>query len=201
MRNPFMLLLLFVAAFTISAPVLAQPPAEDAKADDAKADDAKADDTKTDAKADETKTEEKADAESDTKEAAETGDGGDDEAKDDGAKAIETDEEAVEAAQGLYAALQAKHWSLALGFGLALLVFVLRKVKVLAKVPAKALPWVTAALGIVGYISAALMTDGVSMMDAVMSGFMAGAAAVGLWEMVLKNFLGKKKESEGGSGG
>ena len=39
-----------------------------------------------------------------------------------------------------------------MGLALSLLVFGLRKVKVLEKVPAKALPWVTAVIGVVGYM-------------------------------------------------
>ena len=197
MTNRFTVLLAFLAAFMFISPALAQPPEGDAKAekkaDDGKTDEAKAEE-KADAKADETKTEEKTDAKADAKtdeKADATGDT-------DGAKEIETDEEAVSAAQDFATAIGQKHWALALGLGLSLLVFGLRKVKVLAKVPSKALPWVTAALGIVTYVAAALMTDGASITDALWGGAMTGAAAVGLWEMVLKNFLGSKA-SEGGS--
>jgi len=193
MKNRFITLLVFLAAFTITTPAFAGPPAADEKAaTDEKADDAKADDAKAEEKA-----EEKADEKAEEK----SGDGGDAEAKsdeksDDGV--IETDEEAVEAAHGLVGAIQQKHWALALGLGLSLLVFGLRKAKVLAKVPSKALPWVTAALGIVGYIAVALQGGG-DIMDAVWGGAVTGVAAVGLWEMILKNFLGSKS-SEGASG-
>lgn len=205
MRDRVMLLLTFLAAFAITTPAFAQPPAEDAKAEtDTKTDEAKADDVKADeAKADE-KEEAKSDEKKDDAKAAE----GDEARADEDGKAekaddgqIATDEEAVEAAKGLLTAIHQKHWALALGLGLSLLVFGLRKAKVLSKVPSKALPWVTAVLGIVGYIAVALSVEGADIMDAVWGGAVTGAAAVGLWEMVLKNFLGGKKSSDGGSGG
>jgi hypothetical protein len=173
----------FMAAFMLASPAMAQPPAEDTKAD------AK-EDTKADAPAAaEGETKEEAKAEEKADEKAE----GDDAKAEDAPAEIKTDEEAVEAAGELINAIQQKHWGLAVGLGLTLLVFGLRKVKVLAKVPAKALPWVTAVLGVLGYVAAALMVDGADLMDAAMGGLMTGAAAVGLWEMVLKNFLGGKK--------
>ena len=95
-------------------------------------------------------------------------------------------------AAGLFKAIQQKHWGLALGLGLSLLVFGLRRMKVLAKVPAKALPWVTALLGVIGYVTAALMADDADLMSAAIGGASTGIAAVGLWEMVLKHFLSKK---------
>jgi hypothetical protein len=190
MMNRFSMLLVFLAAFTMTIPAMAgQPETDEKAAADTKTDDAKADekaDAKTEEKADDAKANEKAD---------EKGAGGDeakaDEKADDGT--IESDEEAAEAAKSLIVAIHQKHWALALGLGLSLLVFGLRKAKVLAKVPSKALPWVTAALGVVGYIVVALTTEGADIMDAVWGGAVTGAAAVGLWEMVLKNFLGSKK--------
>lgn len=190
MKNRFMLLLTFLAAFAITSPVLAQPPTEDTKTDDVKADvkaDAKADE-KSDAKADE-----KAPATAEEKAA----DGGTDGGTEGTPAEIETDEEAVAAVGDLMGALQDKNWALALGLGLSLLVFGLRKVGVLKKVPSKILPWVTAAIGVVGYIAVALMTEGADIGDAVVGGATTGIAAVGLWEMVLKHFLAKKKEAGG----
>lgn len=195
--------LLFALFFiTLSTPALASPPeggdapAADAKADDAKAD-APAEDAKADAKAEEAKADDaKEDAKADdAKEEAKATDGdgtGGDEKAD--TKEIETDEEAVEAAGDLYKALTDRNWALALAFGLALLVWLLRKVKVLSKVPAKAVPWVSAGLAAAGYVVAALMSGGAALGTALMEGAAAGAAAVGLWEMLLKHFLGGKKE-------
>ena len=76
-----------------------------------------------------------------------------------------------------------------------MLVFVLRKVKILAKVPKKMLPWVTAGMGVATYVGAALMTEGASIPDALWGGAVTGVAAVGLWEMVLKNLLGESKKA------
>ncbi|HUW59283.1 MAG TPA: hypothetical protein VMZ92_21800, partial [Planctomycetota bacterium] len=196
MMNRFTVLLAFLAVFMITTPAFAGQPETDAKADDAKAE-GTADDAKTEEKADEAKADE-AKADEAKADDVKTDDVKTDE-KADGPAEIKSDEEAVEAVGGLLKAIQTKHWGLAVGLGLSLLVFGLRKAKVLAKVPAKALPWVTAVLGVVGYVAAAMMVEGADLMDAAMGGAMTGAAAVGLWEMVLKNFLGATA-SEGGSG-
>ena len=196
MMNRFTVLLAFLAVFMITTPAFAGQPETDAKADDAKAE-GTADDAKTEEKADEAKADE-AKADEAKADDVKTDDVKTDE-KADGPAEIKYDEEAVEAVGGLLKAIQTKHWGLAVGLGLSLLVFGLRKAKVLAKVPAKALPWVTAVLGVVGYVAAAMMVEGADLMDAAMGGAMTGAAAVGLWEMNLKNFLGATA-SEGGSG-
>lgn len=187
------LVLLLLIVFGWSFPAVAQPSADDAKVE------AKADEKADDAKADEDKTEDaKEDAKADEKAVRETdGTDGTDDGKAE-SKEIETDEEAVEAAQGAYNALANRNWALGISFGLMLLVFILRKVKVLSKVPAKAVPWVTAVLGMAGYVAAALMTPGVSIGSALLEGAAAGAAAVGLWEMVLKHALGNKGKDKGG---
>jgi len=190
MRSRFTLLLGFLAAFAISSPVVAAPEAEEAKAEEAKPEEAKAEEAKAEeAKAEEAKAEE-AKAEEAKAEEPKAEEAKAEEAKAEEPKEIETDEEAVEAAKDLITAIHEKHWALVIGLGLSLLVFILRKVKVLAKVPKKALPWVTAALGIMTYVAAALMAEDANLSDALLGGAMAGAAAVGLWEMLLKNFLG-----------
>lgn len=192
MKNRLMMLLAFLAVFTLSAPALAAPPEGDTAAAEETKDDAAKDDAKSDEKADgETGEAPKADVGGDSPD-ADTGDTG--AAADDGDKPaeLETDDEAVDAAKDLFSALQQKQWALALGLALSLLVFGLRKVKVLDKVPSKMVPWLTAALGVATYMGAALMVDGADLVEALLGGAMTGAAAVGLWEMVLKHLLGKK---------
>lgn len=182
MKNKLTLLFTFFALFALATPALAAPP-------EAEKVEAKADDSKEEAKAPAAE-EKKDEAKADTKE----------EAKADEPAEVKTDEEAVEAAEGLYNAIANRNWALAVALGLTLLVFGLRKLKVLAKVPAKAVPWVTAAMAMVGYVAAALMTPGVAIGGAVMEGLAAGASAVGLWEMLLKHFLSGKKEEPVESG-
>lgn len=193
MKNRMMMLLAFLAVFAFSAPALAAPPVGD--------DAAETGDSGSTGASEEVKEEDTdgADTEGDT-EGVEgdtdgavmgTGTGGEDAGP---ADEIETDEEAVEAAKGLYNAIQQKQWALALGLGLSLLVFGLRRLDVLSKVPAKAVPWVTSGLAVVGYVIAALMTEGAVISDAVLGGITAGVAAVGLWEMLLKHFLGAKED-------
>lgn len=207
MKNRIMTLLTFLAVFAFSAPALASAPegktATEAKADakaDTKADakeDAKAE-GKEDAKAD-AKTEGKEDAKADAK-AEGTSTGGEDTAGTGGTdekaapSEVTNNDEAKGAAKALLTAVQEKHWALALGLALSLLVFGMRKMNLLNMVPAKALPWVTALFGVVGYVVATLMADGADMSDAIIGGASTGIAAVGLWEMVLKRFLGKQED-------
>lgn len=177
MKNRMMMLFAFLTAFVLSAPVLAAPPTAEAPA----AVDAAGEtgDTKVAAPAAEKAAPEaKAVVAEDAKEPA----------------VVESDDAAIESAEGLYTALVNRNWALAIALGLTLLVFGLRKIKLLDKVPAKLIPIVTAALAMVGYIAAALMTPGVAIGPAVMEGFAAGAAAVGLWEMLFKHFLASKKD-------
>jgi len=188
MKNRFTILLAFLAVFTLSAPVFAAPPEEDAVAAGDSDNDTETGETGVAAKPD--VGDGAPDEEADTDDAAATGSTGGLEPADE----IESDEEALIAAKDLYSALQQKHWALALGLGLSLLVFALRRAKLLDKVPNKALPWVTAGLGILSYVVAALMSEGASIPDALLGGASAGVTAVGLWEMVLKHFLGGKKE-------
>jgi len=119
-----------------------------------------------------------------------------DEAKADEAKAEakpaepETASEAWAIGKMMIEAFKSKNWGLAVGLLLMLLVFVLRKTPVLAKVPTKAMPWVAAALGIVGSVSTGL-ASGVLWYEALIHGVFLGAAATGLWEMIFKH-VGKK---------
>jgi len=181
MKNRMMMLFAFLAAFVLSAPVLAAPPTEAAPAADTDAAPAVAADTDAapEAKAEEPKADEK-------KAEAKT---------DEGEKpaVITTDEEAMSAVSMLIDAAKNGHWSLVIALSIMLLIYVGNRTGLLKKLPNKALPWVAAGIGMGGYIAAALMVEGTSMMDAVTGGVVVGAAAVGLWEMVFKHFLASKK--------
>ena len=188
MKNRIMMLLAFLAVFAISAPALAAPPAGDVAAETGAAEDKDDGEApKGDLPADEDAP--KTDLPADDSTSGDTGGEADGPAKE-----IESDEEAVETAKSLYNALQEKQWALALGLGLSLLVFGIRRTGLMDRVPSKALPWVTTGLAVVSYVIAALMAEGASIPDALLGGATAGAAAVGLWEMLLKHFLSAKKE-------
>lgn len=181
MRNKIFAILFALAAVGVASPVLAGPAEEakvEAKAEEGKAEEAPKPEAKEEAK----------EAKEEAKEAAETKEGTDT------PKAIETEEEAVEAAKDLYTAIRSGHWPLAVGLGIMLILFVVRKTGVLNKVPKNAMPWVAAVIGIASYIALALTTDGANVWEALSSGFMSGAAAVGFWELVFKKFLGGKRE-------
>ena len=117
-----------------------------------------------------------------------------DEAKADEAPAPtpEQIDDAVESVSLLVDALQSKNWALAIGILLSLLVAFANKFGLKDKVGSKALPWVTSGVAVVGAIGAALMA-GVSIMEAASQGLVAGVAAIGGWEMILKHLLAAKK--------
>ena len=85
-------------------------------------------------------------------------------------------------------AVQQHHWPVAVGLGIALALYAANRANLLKKVPSKYTPAVAAVLGILSAIGAQLIT-GISWEEAIGKGFLAGAAATGLWEMVLKHVL------------
>ena len=102
-------------------------------------------------------------------------------------------DDTAESVSLLVDALQNKNWALAIGILLSLLVAFANKFGLKDKVGSKALPWVTSGVAVVGAIGAALMA-GVSIMEAASQGLVAGVAAIGGWEMILKHLLAAKKE-------
>jgi outer membrane biosynthesis protein TonB len=109
---------------------------------------------------------------------------------------MEQPEDAVEAIKDVGVLVEAArngNWVLFTGILIMLLIFVLDKiVKLKDRLPANAVPWVAASLGILGSIAAQL-TTGIPWGQALLQGFTAGVAAVGLWELVFKAMLKKKK--------
>jgi hypothetical protein len=182
MKNRMMMLWVFLAAFMITSPATAAPPEEDKAATEEKADEAKADEAKADeAKAGDGETggEAKADTEGSADAPAE----------------IETDEEAFDVVAQLIDAAKGGQWSLVAAFVVMLLVYVVKRFGLKDKLPSKAVPWVAAGCSMAGYMAAALMVEGAAVGEAVIGGLATGAAAVGLWEMLFKHFLGKKSET------
>jgi len=90
---------------------------------------------------------------------------------------------------------QKSGWGVVAAALLTLLVFLARKLKLLAKVPKKALPWVAAGVAMLGDVVAAFAT-GAALPDALLQGLMLGAAAVGFWEMAMKHVLTAPAEPE-----
>ena len=113
------------------------------------------------------------------------------------APSAESVEEAVDAvsdeASILVDAIQSKNWGLVLGMLLSLLVAVANKFGLKDKVGGKAVPWVTSGVAVAGAIGAALM-GGIPVLEALSQGLVAGVAAIGGWEMVLKHILAPKSD-------
>lgn len=108
-------------------------------------------------------------------------------------KIAETDMEAVEDAVALWKAIESQDWPLAGGFFVMLLVFIFNRFGLKDKIGAKAIPYVSIALGVLSAIGIALASGG-SIAAALEAGVLAGLAAIGSWEAVFKKFLGGSSE-------
>ena len=107
----------------------------------------------------------------------------------------EDPEEIILLVEQLINAAKGGNWQLFVGLLLTLIVWILRKVNVLAFLPDKAVPWVSAVIGMLGFMGVAL-ASGLDLTTALIQGFLTGAAAVGLWELLGKHFLPKPKKAE-----
>jgi hypothetical protein len=193
MKNRMMMLLAFLAAFAITSPALAAPPAgaEDAKAEEpADAPEAPAEDAKAEDGA-EAPAETGEGPKPDATDGASTDTGGEDS---DGPAKLESDEEAVEALKMLVEAAKGGHWSLALALLLMLLVYAAERFGLTEKIPDKYIPWFAAGAAMAGYVAASLMVEGAALWEALAEGLVTGAAAVGLGQMFLKNMLSPPKD-------
>ena len=92
------------------------------------------------------------------------------------------------AAHGLIAAIQSHTWTLAVSFGLMLFIWAAGRFNLLAFLPAKATPWVSIVLGVVGAVATSVAT-GHPMGESLAAGVQAGLAGVGAWEALGKNVL------------
>jgi hypothetical protein len=110
-------------------------------------------------------------------------------------KAPETDAEAVETAVSIIDAIKAGQWPLAVGLILALLVYLVNRFALKDMVSAKVVPWVSFGVGVAGATATGLLT-GTPVVDSITAGVLAGVAAIGGWEMVLKTLTGGDKTPE-----
>jgi len=109
---------------------------------------------------------------------------------------VSEDSEAVADSASLIAqAIQDKNWALLAGILLSLLVAFANKFGLKDKVGGKAVPWVTSGLAVGAAVSAALLA-GIPLLEALSQGLLAGVAAIGGWEMMLKHVLAPKKSEE-----
>jgi hypothetical protein len=96
---------------------------------------------------------------------------------------LETDAEALSAVGELVGAVMRGEWMLAFALLVMLVVFVLRKFGVLGRVSTRALPFVSASVGLlVGFAAAALA--GAALLPALFAGVASGLAASGLWDLL-----------------
>jgi len=177
MRNPFLILVVFVATFMLSSSGIAAPPEEKA-AEEAKASEEAPDTVAEEAKASEEKAVEEAKAPPDKP------------------AVLKDDDAAVAAVKTMIDAARNGHWSMVAALAIMLVVFVVGRLGLVKKLGKNVVPWIAAGTGVLGYIAAALMVEGTPVLDAVTGGFVIGAAAVGLWEMLFKHLLKANGTSE-----
>ena len=108
-------------------------------------------------------------------------------------KIAETDQEAVEDAIALWKAVESQNWPLAAGFLVMILVYIFNRFGLKDKIGAKAIPYVSVALGILAAVGVSLASGG-SIAAALAAGVTAGLAAIGSWEAVFKGILGGSSE-------
>lgn len=86
-------------------------------------------------------------------------------------------------------AVKSKNWPLLAGVILMLLLFLANKLGLKEKVNKKYIPWIGVIVSVLGSVGTMLIT-GILWYEAVIQGFLVGAAASGLWEL-LKDKLSK----------
>lgn len=100
-----------------------------------------------------------------------------------------TDKEAIQTIVSLLEALKGQQWVLAIGLFLALLVYGVNRFALREKVNAKVIPWISFFVAVAGSVSAGIFS-GTPAIDAFSAGLIAGSAAVGGWEAIVKHMLG-----------
>jgi hypothetical protein len=104
-----------------------------------------------------------------------------------------TDAEAVELVKDAVQAARDGSWPLFAGLVLFLIIFAANRFGLAKKVGRKAVPWVTAAVGVGGSLAIGLV-GGVPVTEALMHGFFASAEAIALWELVFKHIMAAKSD-------
>lgn len=88
-------------------------------------------------------------------------------------------------------AAQTGRWSVFFGLAIMFLIWGLRKV--LLNLDGKVVPWVALGAGILAHVGIALAGGAPVTVATLTHALLAGATAVGLWEMLFKHLLGKKE--------
>mgnify|MGYP006995586283 CR=1 FL=1 len=113
----------------------------------------------------------------------------------DGIDAPKTDAEAAALVKLLIDAAKSKNWPLFAGLFVMLFLYVAERFgKLRQRVGSKLWPWFGAGIGIAASIAAGLVAN-IPWQEACLQGFIAGAAATGLWEMLGKHILKPKVEA------
>ena len=110
----------------------------------------------------------------------------------------ESDLEAMKDTVALWKAIQSQDWPLAAGFLVMLLVYVFNRFGLKDKVGAKAIPYISMAIGILSAVGVALASGG-SIAAALEAGVLTGLAAIGSWEALFKKVLGGSSEESTGA--
>lgn len=106
------------------------------------------------------------------------------------------DKDASEILDGIVNAFNAKNWGIFAGFIVMAFIWGLKKFA-WKSLSTSALPWVSAAAGVVAAIATSLVA-GQIWWKAILNGLTVGAAASGLWSMLGKYIFGKYDKSEDG---
>lgn len=109
------------------------------------------------------------------------------------AKVPETDAEVGNLIGSLLDASKNGHWLLVIGIALLLIVFVLNKLGLAAKIGRNKVPWFNLGLAAIAALGVAFAGGG-SVMDALKLAAIEGGLAVLLWEAIAKHLTSKKSD-------
>lgn len=117
-------------------------------------------------------------AEADTDAAASTGGGAD---------APTTDADLLGDGKEVVSLFRSQEWALGISALIMLGLALLRRFRVLDRIPSKYVPWVSACLGLLLALGDALSTGGALTANRILMGLASGLAASGLWGLVGKH--------------
>jgi len=92
----------------------------------------------------------------------------------------ETEVEAIGMIGAFVKAVNDGDWTLVFAFGVMILIYLVRRLGLLDKLPTDAVVWVSLGVGVLGCTAAALI-DGAALGAAILQGIVLGLSSAGLW--------------------
>ena len=107
----------------------------------------------------------------------------------------QTDAEVIGVIGSFVKAVNSGDWTLVFAFGVMILIYLVRRLGLLDKLPADAVVWVSLAISVLGCAAAALI-DGAAIGAAILQGVVLGLSSAGLWSAGGKHGLPLAEKAE-----